>query len=305
MVNGQWSMPVRLRTPSSAACAQPGVLRARGDPLTKSAARSCREGGARVAPLADLNIHTLSRIDDRRIEVIANGSPMWGGSQLAVDTTLISVSPGQVSQGHGEEPMPEPHCRMHAGARKGLTQNFFATGDVVLWSWASRLEGGGATRYPALSACLPKPELDPGPHQSAQPPHLLWCPAGLALLTHGAASCPPTRALMEIVHPSANSSIRDIPTPAQLCRPVTFQAGRQRPGLRLPRKLANIKTVAAWRLPRKTAPHPRAFLRLKRREGKKIQNPCRYKHLNNWRDVASDTTRWSYLMSKLFFCTNN
>ena len=40
--------------------------------------------------LADLNIQNLSRVDDRRIEVIANGLPMWGGSQLAVDTTLVS-----------------------------------------------------------------------------------------------------------------------------------------------------------------------------------------------------------------------
>ena len=62
--NGQWSMVNACtpeETPSSAACAQPGVLRAWGDPLAKSAARICREGEARVAPLADLNIHTLSR----------------------------------------------------------------------------------------------------------------------------------------------------------------------------------------------------------------------------------------------------
>ena len=39
---------------------------------------------------ADLNIQNLTRVDDRRIEVIANGLPMWGGSQLAVDTTLVS-----------------------------------------------------------------------------------------------------------------------------------------------------------------------------------------------------------------------
>ena len=29
-------------------------------------------------------------LDDRRIEVIANGLPLWGGAQLAVDTTLVS-----------------------------------------------------------------------------------------------------------------------------------------------------------------------------------------------------------------------
>ena len=76
-----------------AACAQSGVLRARGGPLERAAARICREGGARVTTntrLADLNIQNLARVDDRRIEVIANGLPMWGGSQLAVDTTLVS-----------------------------------------------------------------------------------------------------------------------------------------------------------------------------------------------------------------------
>ena len=77
-----------------AACAQSGVLRARRGPLERASARICREGGARVTTntrLADLIIHTLSRVDDRRIEVIANGLPMWGGSQLAVDTTLVST----------------------------------------------------------------------------------------------------------------------------------------------------------------------------------------------------------------------
>ena len=74
-----------------AACAQSGVLRARGGPLERAAARICREGGARVTTNTRLaDIHTLSRVDDRRIEVIANGLPMWGGSQLAVDTTLVS-----------------------------------------------------------------------------------------------------------------------------------------------------------------------------------------------------------------------
>ena len=76
-----------------AACARSGVLRSRGGPLERAAARICREGGARVTTntrLADLNIQNLSRVDDRRIEVIANGLPMLGGSQLAVDTTLVS-----------------------------------------------------------------------------------------------------------------------------------------------------------------------------------------------------------------------
>ena len=75
------------------ACAQAGVLRSRGVPLEKAAARVCREAGARVTTntrLMDLKIDNIQRQDDRRIEVIANGLPLWGGVQLAIDTTLMS-----------------------------------------------------------------------------------------------------------------------------------------------------------------------------------------------------------------------
>ena len=33
--------------------------------------------------------------DSRRIEVIANGLPLWGGKQLAVDTTVVSALTGR------------------------------------------------------------------------------------------------------------------------------------------------------------------------------------------------------------------
>ena len=64
-----------------AACAQSGVGRAKGGTLERAAARICREGRVRVTTntrLADLDIRNLSRIDDRRIEVIANGLPAGG-----------------------------------------------------------------------------------------------------------------------------------------------------------------------------------------------------------------------------------
>ena len=73
-----------------AACPRSGILRSRGLPLERAVARVRREAGATVACLVrDLNIHP-ERLDDRRIEVIANGLPLWGGAQLAVDTTLVS-----------------------------------------------------------------------------------------------------------------------------------------------------------------------------------------------------------------------
>ena len=55
--------------------------------MERAMARICREAGASVSTnilLRDLNTHS-SRTDERRIEVIANGLPLWNGSQLAID----------------------------------------------------------------------------------------------------------------------------------------------------------------------------------------------------------------------------
>ena len=65
------------------ACPRSGVLRARGGPLERAAARICREAGAVVA------MHTLVR--DLNVGSVPNGLPLWGGMQLAVDTTLVSA----------------------------------------------------------------------------------------------------------------------------------------------------------------------------------------------------------------------
>ena len=69
-----------------------GVLAHRAGPLQRAAARVCREAGARVAgstALRDMNLD-LPASDARRIEVVANGLPIWRGVQVAVDTTLVS-----------------------------------------------------------------------------------------------------------------------------------------------------------------------------------------------------------------------
>ena len=75
-----------------AACPQAGILRSRGVALERVAARICREAGARVTTntrVADLNLAQVTRQDDRRTEVIANGLILWGGAKLAIDTTLV------------------------------------------------------------------------------------------------------------------------------------------------------------------------------------------------------------------------
>ena len=40
--------------------------------------------------LRDMNLQGISARDRRQLEVVANGLPLWGGAQLAVDVTLVS-----------------------------------------------------------------------------------------------------------------------------------------------------------------------------------------------------------------------
>ena len=78
-----------------AACARVGVLGRRGYAVENVAARICREAGGRVttnAFLRDLDLD-LPR-GGRRLEVVVDGLPLFGGAQLAVDTTLVSALHG-------------------------------------------------------------------------------------------------------------------------------------------------------------------------------------------------------------------
>ena len=60
----------------------------------------CREAGARVATnlfMRDMDLGVPNGGDSRRFEVVADGFPLFGGVQLAIDTTLVSAV-----QGNGE-----------------------------------------------------------------------------------------------------------------------------------------------------------------------------------------------------------
>ena len=59
-------------------------------PLEKTFARICREVGATVrcnTKLRDMNIAVPAH-DNREIEILASGLPMFQGAQLAVDVTM-------------------------------------------------------------------------------------------------------------------------------------------------------------------------------------------------------------------------
>ena len=73
------------------------MLGRRGFALESAAARVCREAGARVSlnvPVRDLDLHPLARVDGRRLEVVADGLPLFLGAQLAIDTTMVSTLRG-------------------------------------------------------------------------------------------------------------------------------------------------------------------------------------------------------------------
>ena len=134
-----------------AACPRSGTLRQRGGPLERAAARVCREAGAAVATnvlVRDLNLQA-ARQDERRIEVIANGLPLWGGSQLAVDTTLVSplTSAGVPRRRSGATAGAAP-----ADARRSKERTYPEFGRASAWSFsASRLADAGVLKLPASS----------------------------------------------------------------------------------------------------------------------------------------------------------
>ena len=79
------------------ASARCGVLGTRGFALESAARSVCREAGARVATdqfVRDWDLGVPNANDNRRLEVVADGLPLFGGVQLAVDPTLVSAARG-------------------------------------------------------------------------------------------------------------------------------------------------------------------------------------------------------------------
>ena len=86
--------PLDSRGHHRGACAHAGVLGWRGFPLESWAERICREAGTRVSVnvrVQDLGLHQGPRADNHRLEVVADGLPLFHGAQLAVDTAVVST----------------------------------------------------------------------------------------------------------------------------------------------------------------------------------------------------------------------
>ena len=81
-----------------------GVLGKRGYALESVGARICREARARVSTnvfVRDMDLLAPNVQDARRLEIVAEGLPLHGGAQLAVDTTLVSAHHCDGTARHG------------------------------------------------------------------------------------------------------------------------------------------------------------------------------------------------------------
>ena len=80
-----------------ASCTQSGRVKKRSTPIERVVGRIFREAGAGVRQnvfLKDMNVQVAAE-DARRIEVLAQDLPCYGGAQLAIDVTLRGVLTAQ------------------------------------------------------------------------------------------------------------------------------------------------------------------------------------------------------------------
>ena len=70
------------------------ALGRRGFVVESAAARVCREAGARVSlnvRVQDMDLARPDVLDNSRLEIVADGLPLFHGAQLAIDTIVVSV----------------------------------------------------------------------------------------------------------------------------------------------------------------------------------------------------------------------
>ena len=173
------------RFPSASGCAPVGARwMPWGLPLERAAARICREAGARVAEnvrLRDLNLDAPV-LDDRRLEVVANALPIWGGVQVAVDTTTL-VSPVRADGAPRPGADREPGLALRQIRRRKrhhtLTLSASGAGAAACLSSASRsVAGGSRTGWPSC-ACSRAPSRAVSPNCCAERLRRRTCGGGL------------------------------------------------------------------------------------------------------------------------------
>ena len=112
----------------------------RGFALESARARICREVGARVSTnvyVRDLDLPAPNVHDARRLEIIAEGLPIFGRAQLAIDTTLVAAHQCDGTARPGTATR-DGAAMCYGSSRKEATQNW------LCWHW--KLAAGGQPR---------------------------------------------------------------------------------------------------------------------------------------------------------------
>ena len=121
-----------------ATCSTVGVLSRRGFAVENAVAQVCREGGARVSTnifLRDLDLDLKhASMDGRRLEVVAEGLSLFGGSQLALDATWVSAFMRSGSTDGTRTEQTASPCEKRGDTKRRLIQSSRA-GTVACGWW--------------------------------------------------------------------------------------------------------------------------------------------------------------------------
>ena len=146
-----------------AACAQAELLSRRGFAVELASGKICREAGARVTTnvmVRDLDLAISQQaLDGRRLEVVADGLPLFGGVQLAIDTMLVSPVRANVLLDVVRPNMMECPWQQQDGEKNELTQNWWVFArELGLWSSLAKLSGETSSFLRLLAAAKARPE---------------------------------------------------------------------------------------------------------------------------------------------------
>ena len=109
-----------------------------------------REAGARVGTsnmVRDMDLLPQDHQDGRRLEVVADGLPLFHGAQVAIDTTLVSLVSRDVSRAHGAVRQSQT-ARWRGGWKMVLVDTGLLEtarqGQSSVWTCASASSGKGS-----------------------------------------------------------------------------------------------------------------------------------------------------------------